>query len=101
MTCAGGTRANSERIVCMHLLHRKYTNVHVTTAVNMVVSHCHSFLEAHIQGRGQVPAAIEWRPVTLVKRFAGSAETLAAIQLTSRRDDGRCCAQRSSDSVTS
>ena len=23
-----------------------------------------------------MPAAIEWRPVTLVKRFAGSAETL-------------------------
>ena len=35
------------------------------------------------------------------KRFAGSAETLAAIQLTSRRDDGRCCAQRSSHPVTS
>ena len=49
-------------------------------------------VDAHIQGR--VPVAIEWRSVTLVKRFAVSAETLTAIhiQLTSRRDDGRCCA---------
>ena len=48
-----------------------------------------------------MPAVIEWRPVTLVKNFAGSAETLTAIQLTSRRDDGRCCAPRSSHPVTS
>ena len=47
-----------------------------------------------------MPAAIEWRPVTLVKRFAGSAETLTAIQLTSRRDDGRYCSPRSSHPVT-
>ena len=47
-----------------------------------------------------MPAAIEWRPVTLVKRFAGSAETLTAIQLTSRRDDRRYCAPSSSHPVT-
>ena len=40
-----------------------------------------------------MPAEIEWRPVTLVKRFAGSAETLTAIQLTSRRDDWKRGAQ--------
>ena len=43
-----------------------------------------------------MPAEIEWRPVTLVKRFAGSAETLTAIQLTSRRDDWKRGAQRTS-----
>ena len=48
-----------------------------------------------------MPAVIEWRPVTLVKNFAGSAETLTAIQLTSRRDDGRLCAPRSPHPVTS
>ena len=40
-----------------------------------------------------MPAEIEWRPVTLVKRFAGNAETLTAIQLTSRRDDWKRGAQ--------
>ena len=39
-----------------------------------------------------MPAAIGWRVFTLGRRFAGSAETLTDIQLTSRRDDGRCCA---------
>ena len=34
-----------------------------------------------------MPAAIEWRPVTLPKRFAGSAETLAAIQGPTTRND--------------
>ena len=34
------------------------------------------------RGRGQV-AAIEWRVVTLGKRFAGSAETLTAIHYKS------------------
>ena len=48
-----------------------------------------------------MPAAIEWRPVTLVKCFVGSGETLAAIQLKSRRNNGRCCAPHSSHPVTS
>ena len=60
---------------------------------------CHTVthLEAHIQGQRASAREIEWRPVTLVKRFTGSAET----QLTSRRDDGRCGAPRSSHPVTS
>ena len=51
------------------------------------------FWRLTFRGRGQVPAEIEWRPVTLVKRFAGSAETLTAILLTSRRDDWKRGAQ--------
>ena len=51
------------------------------------------FWRLTFRGRGQVPAEIEWRHVTLVKRFAGSAETLTAIQLTSRRDDWKRGAQ--------
>ena len=37
-----------------------------------------------LRGRGQVQAAIEWRVVTLGKRFAGSAETLTAIMAGSK-----------------
>ena len=53
-------------------------------------------VEAHIQGQ-RASASCDW----VVKRFAGIAETLTAIQLTSRRDGGRCCAPRSSHPVTS